>query len=485
MGNLSIAKTSVPSNNVSAIWPYLSFLLIAIIIPNAPYSYITNHFDLYRPLVNIDYIIPALLMVVGHRPHGIILLLTFMIIDILSVIPQIFPHIQHLSDVLELLPFVFMAPKVFIVTIVLTLLYLALTALLLYFLGRHSNLKSGFVVFNVALCLHIYNAIAAPASATNSQENQHSSVISSQIIYYFNYRNSLATSEREQIHMKPVAYTGELANWFRLPDEQLPERMLLIVNESWGTSTVPHVDEALLSPLLMRKNKLQNIKYGSQTYPRGGTLVGELRELCSIEKGPMLIKNIVEGFDNCLPNRLINNGYHTYAMHGAPGEVYNRKYWYPRAGFEKQTFFDTKPWPSKCESFPGACDLDMRDEVAEYFALPGKRFMYWITLNSHIPYSSNDVRYDVFNCENMGVGNNTETCHYLKLQAQFFYGLAEMVDDPRMEGVTVRVIGDHPTPLFNSTEKLKYFKKDSIDWLEFTTNSTKTVNRGVLTNSAS
>ena len=169
-----------------------------------------------------------------------------------------------------------------------------------------------------------------------------------------------------------------------------------------------------------------------------------------------------------MPNRLKNSGYSTLSLHGASREMYDRMYWYPRAGFEKEIFFESKPWPVKCVSFPGVCDLDLRDEVVNFFDSSGKRLMYWMTLNTHAFDDLEDLRKDVLDCETLRVQPSSATCRYLKLHEQFFYGLAEMTTDPRMAGVTVRVIGDHPPAIRNADEKRKYFKEGVIGWLEFT-----------------
>jgi phosphoglycerol transferase MdoB-like AlkP superfamily enzyme len=177
------------------------------------------------------------------------------------------------------------------------------------------------------------------------------------------------------------------------------------------------------------------------------------------------------GFENCLPKRLLAAGYKTAAMHGATSLMYDRRHWYPRAGFEKMTFFEDRVWPQRCYSFPGACDLDMLPELEKFFGQPGKRFMYWLTLNSHAPYDLRDLRVDHFNCAAHGISDNTEVCRLLKLQADFFSGLAQQLRSDTLKGVDVIIVGDHAPSLINLEDKTAIFAPSVVPWVRLKTQS--------------
>jgi len=101
----------------------------------------------------------------------------------------------------------------------------------------------------------------------------------------------------------------------------------------------------------------------------------------------------------------------------------------------------------------------MLSELESFFSQPGKRFMYWLTLNTHAPYDLRDLRADHFDCEAHGIGENTESCRLLKLQADFFAGLAQQLRTDAMKGVDVIIVGDHAPKLMNIEEKEKNFAK--------------------------
>lgn len=469
--NLLTSNTVNSKYQNSIIWSYFSFLALAVILPNTAFDITVQHFDLNRPLVNIDYILSIILIISGYRLFGIISLVTFTLIDAFSIILQIMPAIHQPHDLVELLPFLFFAPKLYIVAGASLVVYIIVVAILLIIIAPHTNKKSGFVVFNISLYIYLYlllfNSDAVPGFKRYITET---GFISSQSYNYFDYQHesylkSVGVWPKKMI--APVEYTGELSSLYRLADTQLPNRLLLIINESWGTNRSDHINRAIIKPLLARKNDLNYLRYGSAV-SNISTINAEFRELCSLKTfgANQHLINREEGFADCLPNRLKMIGYNTYAIHGATKIMYHRVHWYPRIGFEKQFFSQNSRWPTKCKSFPGICDLDLGDEVINYFSLPGKRFMYWLTLNTHAPYDLNDLRVDTLDCKSIDIDPDTSTCRNLKLQAQFFFGLSELIDDPRMSGVTVRVIGDHPPPIFNASERKKYFNENEIGWLE-------------------
>ncbi len=360
-----------------------------------------------------------------------------------------------------------MASWTYIGALALVIIYTLVVVLLFIFLGRRGDLKSGLVVLNITLAFYLYHVYFESETQYSFKKNaREGTYVSSQVVNYFKYRSKFAYKHYDGTPLKKVNYIGETGAWYQQVQDSLSERSLLVVNEAWGVNLNPKVNAALLKPLLDRRDELVNLRYGEASF-NGYTIAAELRELCSLWPNTHKLKSVETGFEDCLPNRLRTAGYSTMALHGAKGEMYDRINWYPRAGFEQQTFFESKQWPARCVSFPGACDLDLRDEVVNFFQLPGKRFMYWLTLNTHAFYDLADLRKDVMDCEAVDVAADSSTCRYLKLQAQFFYGLAEMASDPGMAGVTVRVIGDHPPALRKASEKSKYFKENAIGWVEF------------------
>ena len=179
------------------------------------------------------------------------------------------------------------------------------------------------------------------------------------------------------------------------------------------------------------------------------------------------LREVQTGFEDCLPNRLQAAGYATGAMHGATSLMYDRRHWYPRAGFQETVFFEDRIWPRRCYSFPGACDLDMLPVLEEFFSRPGKRFMYWLTLNTHAPYDLRDLRNSTVDCSAFNIPEDTESCRLIRLQSDFFNGLADKLAHESLKGVEVIIVGDHAPNMLNLKERDKDFRSSSVPWVRF------------------
>lgn len=65
-------------------------------------------------------------------------------------------------------------------------------------------------------------------------------------------------------------------------------------------------------------------------------------------------------------------------------------------------------------------------------------------------------------CEEVGITSNTETCRNLKLQKQLFKALSESIENGSIKNTEIVIVGDHPPPIINHTEKLKNFRTDAV-----------------------
>lgn len=244
------------------------------------------------------------------------------------------------------------------------------------------------------------------------------------------------------------------------------KKILLIVNESWGSTKDIGIQDHVLTPIYNNIDHYEYISDGSFTFV-GSTISGELRELCQKYANVMNITKVKDDeFFDCLPSKLDQQGYSTYAMHGTDGELYDRKRWYPLAGFNNILFKDSFEDARDCKTFSGKCDYDLFKPVANILANNKKVFLYWLTLNTHSPYDDK-LFLDGFDCKQYDIRPDSETCLNLKQQYQFFYRLSEYVQDDRMKGVEVYVVGDHAPPIMSLKESFDVFKDLEVGWLKF------------------
>src|SRR5690606_37154859 len=145
-------------------------------------------------------------------------------------------------------------------------------------------------------------------------------------------------------------------------------------------------------------------------------------------------------------------------LHGASGTMYDRAFWYPKAGFQETHFLESKARSKRCYSFPGACDVDLFSEVEDFFNQHEQGFFYWLTLNTHSPFDQRDVHNNLFDCSQLNMHDISVTCIYFTLHSQFFYFLAELLKKPSMRGVEVVVVGDHIPGIMHKEARDPLFK---------------------------
>lgn len=443
---------------ISAISSIIGF----IVLPNLVFILIALWLSVGRPYFNVDYAFAMLLMLVGQRLLGGLSFLALALVDVLSIVSQIFP-LPRLQDAFYLLSVAHLASNMFVVLIFVSGALLVFNVIFSLFLVSRVERLYSLIAFNVLIVLYAVHVHTYQGSFNRFYRVSESVLVSSQLKDFSDRRDTpfLWRFNDEAEPLVAATYEGATKSWF---SSSLEGKVLLIVNESWGVSVNPDIRLELLKP--MAGISVEDKITGEISFS-GATVGAELRELCQREQNNLNLSNVLVGFEDCLPNKLKASGYTTAAMHGAVSLMYDRKDWYPRAGLDQLTFFETKVWPRRCYSFPGACDLDLMQELPAFFERPGKRFLYWLTLNSHSLYDKRDILKDVFDCSAFKIDPDSESCRNLKLQAQFFDGLAEVLKRPEMRGVRVMIVGDHPPVIFNQAEKAANFVPGRVPWISF------------------
>lgn len=440
----------------------LKTILFGLILPNSAFIAASQWLEISRPLINWDYAFSALLIALGWRKIGILISLAFLLIDTLTLASQILPF-TRLNEIAYLLKFATTASSFHSTLLITTVILIFLKSLSLAYSGEKITRAQALILFNtITLATVISNLL--PSSEESKFYQQKKTLISSQTVNFLSSRQSVFLSfftESGQA-LTPLPRAGSASNAWK---GQLKNRLLLIVVESWGAVKDPALQKTLIAPLA---SHTYNIAQHGEINFTGVTLGGELRELCHLHPNHFNLSEQLIGFEDCLPNRLKKLGYATKGMHGAVSLMYDRRKWYPRAGIDDPIFFESKAWPRRCYSFPGACDIDMLGELETFFSLSGKRFFYWLTLNSHSRYDPRDIKLDKFNCQKYLIPTDSESCRNLKLQAQFFYSLSKSLEKLSMRDIDIIIVGDHTPVIMNLSEKHQVFKDGTVPWLRLT-----------------
>lgn len=451
-------------------------LLIAsyLIFTNLFFAVVSYYLGLNRPLINLDYLI-VLIFCCSTRnillSNVLLILSLFLIysIDLILLILQIFPFVNF-NDLIYLSNFIFNAPILYRIS----LLGMIVIFFIYFFIIRDIVFKKININYYQYLILILICSIAlltsnSITSSIESVKQIQYRFFNSQLIFFIeNEQSSFLKFNHNKNLLGPSPYqaaTQPLRAKIILK-KKLSNKILVIVNESWGQTLYKDQQEAILKPIYQKKSKLDFIEQGGFSVV-GATVAGEIRELCHKRPLALDLKYInAHELQDCLPNQLKNLGYQTYAFHGAKSMMYERDSWYPKIGFKHIFFFDQLPKAGLCYSFEGRCDVKMLPYIKYSLQHSPKSFVYWLTLNTHAPYEDK-IFYKGLNCKAVGIKETTETCGNYKLQYQFFYSLSQLIDDPSMKGVEVYIAGDHSPPIINMMSNLLSFKGSEIAWIHF------------------
>ena len=249
-----------------------------------------------------------------------------------------------------------------------------------------------------------------------------------------------------------------------LEDSAQENKILLIVNESYGHFKDNKINNDIVESIL--KNKKLMVDSGSFFYS-GVTIGGEFRELCNKNSRGIDFKVLRNSYGTCIPNILSSQGFETLAYHGGGENFYNRVNWYPKVGFKSQFFDKNFPKLPKCKAFNGLCDHDLMPIVLSKLFNNKKKFVYWLTINTHEPYDEIVTDDNRINCFKYGLNSESEVCKNIKLQTQFFDQLAILLKKNDMKNVKIYIVGDHPPPIWNKKEK-KLFMDGAVSWVKIT-----------------
>lgn len=432
------------------------------------FFYICSYFlGLERVFFNIDYFIVLGLLAFKYKKTASILFFCIFFCDLLVLVGQIFPFFR-LSDIIYISKFIWLSSFYYqLIFIVVCFLLL----ILIYFNFRikleKNELKICFLFFSLLFVGEtIYLQYKEPVRNKQLSEYVFIDSISKQFIalQFKGIAQSYRHDQKNLLSIQATPVRLELES--RLMNGEGPKAVLYIIDESLGYPKDKAVLNAMIKPLVDYKDYLSDWDLSKIVYT-GPTMQAELRELCQAQAVNFNLEKVEIGFENCLAHSFKKYGYQTTAVHGALGLMYDRKYWYPRAGFENLVFRDSQKWNSRCYSFPGVCDHEVSQKISEIFKQSPKHFLYWLTLNTHTNYDLRDVKTDLFNCPLYGIDQNSEACRNIKLQTQFFDTLVNLIKQPHMNGVEVIIVGDHTPPMFNQNDKKRYFDGDNVLSLKF------------------
>jgi hypothetical protein len=245
--------------------------------------------------------------------------------------------------------------------------------------------------------------------------------------------------------------------------------VILVMVEGLGYLTDPTARRQIDAPLFETPiTDKYRVTTGSVVY-YGSTTSGEMRELCDTRE-PYLDFTKAHG-QSCLPGRLRTRGYATMAVHAFHHTMFERDEWYPVIGFDKEVFGEelVKATHRLCgNAFRGVCDADLPPIIAQEATFSKKpKFIYWLTLNTHIPVAPGQALANFGCAKDPGIFHHVHVCDMAELWHDVFAAVSKLALDPGIGPADILIVGDHSPPLWSRRARAQ-FEPGLVAWYRLT-----------------
>ncbi|WP_315835482.1 sulfatase-like hydrolase/transferase [Bradyrhizobium prioriisuperbiae] len=267
---------------------------------------------------------------------------------------------------------------------------------------------------------------------------------------------------------KPIVSASEVSG-FRTVAGVNGRNVVVVVVESLGYFNNPLARARIAAPLNKPRVTDKYVVTSGTAQYYGSTTSGEMRELCSTRARYADFAR--ESGTDCLPSKLHRLGYSTLAVHGFSQDMFERREWYPEIGFDKAVFGESllSRVTRRCGSaFRSVCDADLAPVIAKEAAyVNSPRFIYWLTLNTHIPVGPGDALTN-YDCELKPDDFGTvHVCRMAELWHDLFGSIARLALEPAIGPAEILIVGDHAPPLWSKRGRGQ-FMPGKVAWYRLT-----------------
>jgi len=247
--------------------------------------------------------------------------------------------------------------------------------------------------------------------------------------------------------------------------QDLPNVVIVLV-ESWGSSSDPAAAQALVAPFLQPEieSRYQVLQGDVPFY--GGTVAGEARELCGTDIGYHLLNAAPRELAGCLPGRLAALGYETVAVHGMDGHMFDRIGWYRTIGFGQQLFHDDFRQQGLTDclgAFIGTCDTAISGWIGRRLAVDrgNPQLIHWVTLNSHLPVLAPPPFAAGYPCGVApSLASSAPLCFWYQLVANVQRSVAQVAMGKLARPTVFVIVGDHAPPFADAELRNRFSAKN-------------------------
>ena len=274
----------------------------------------------------------------------------------------------------------------------------------------------------------------------------------------------------------PVASASAVGTHFL--DQTTPAKapnVVLVVIESWGLLLNSQLADAITAGYQdLAINKKYSVSFGTVPFT-GLTVPGEARELCHSSVGFGIVHLTAAHENDCLPAVLHSHGYKDIAVHGYVGGMFEREKWYRTIGFDQRWFGPDleQLGLSHCDgAFPGICDGDIANWIGRSLLSETEdqpRFVYWVTLNSHLPViDPTFLPSDTNVCSSFTELNDSRPlCSWFRLILQVHRSVQRVALQDRVRPTVFILVGDHAPPFSNPVLR-QLFSESKVPYVVLT-----------------
>jgi hypothetical protein len=425
-----------------------SFVLRFVCLPNIPFLVLGSFIYFDRPLINLDYIVLGLFAPLFSKGVNLALFLLWLIGDLFVSATSIFrlpisDFIRATANIPQLSIFV-LAPL--LLPVLLLIIVLVKVASLFKAPRNYRTAWPGVIVL---LAFTLINFTSADGWFKDHLGRQ-SDKFSDSALWRFAYAAVMdfrTPTLNESDFWRVSSATNKVQAALKSNPSSLPDKVVLVLVESWGLSKTPLIRDRIVAPFLTEAVRSRYIIRQRAVPFKGSTVAAEIRELCGVRGGFRETRLDGKTLSACLPAQFQSSGYATTSIHGFTQSMFNRHHWYPNIGFQQEFFKDN--WPKDIPSdlcgslFVGICDVDA-GKLLHHVLLTGpkKHFVYWLTLDSHLQFDEKSH----FRCDE----NIPELLCDLSTSLQKVISVvADIAMDPLLPPTRFIVVGDHAPPILD------------------------------------
>ncbi len=459
--------------------PLVRGLILYLVLPNLVFILLSREFFINRALINSDYLLLWVASCYLSRWVTAFLYAGLVALDLVLSTESIYHYstvetILALRDIFEFNPLL-----LYTITGLVLLLALATFVVTRRLGAARPHLSHRYQVLigiaGVALTGATVARSVDPIDVYSSSFRD-SAFVASGITEVGLSSLQLATTTRKNqvIFPAPGAATSHLARDISLQrNSALPYDIVVIVLESQGLLRNEADMRRVFAPLTDPEVNARYVVERGAVQFHGATIFGELRTLCRVYM-PHFVPSKLPALGRCLPNMLRRLGYETVSYHGYERWFYERQNWYPKLGIQRSNFADDmmKLSPPRCGGhslFPGICDLWIAGQVERELSQPRSKpkFIYWLTLNTHLPVDSELASASSFNCAGTeSLREDISPCELERINFQLYVRIRQMLLNKDLPPARFLLVGDHMPPFPTLSERALY-DHEKVPFLEF------------------